>query len=249
MLILIPVIIASLNALGLDAITQPASNMLNVILEAIPSIFAAALLLLIAYAVARVVAGLIENVLTGFGFDNIVVRLGLGREVVEGQRTPSQIVGYLVQVGILLFAAIEAARLLGFLNLADLITQFTVFAGQVILGLIILAIGLFLANLAGSTIANSELSQANLLALLARVAILVLAGAMALRQMGLANEIINLAFGLLLGAIAVAVALAFGLGGREIAGREMERWIEAVRKEPGASQPGSPSTPSAPERE
>lgn len=237
-LILIPVIIASLNALGLDAITQPASNMLNVILEAIPALFAAALLLLIAYVVARVVAGLIENVLTGFGFDNIVLRLGLGREVVEGEQTPSQIVGYLVQVGILLFAAIEAARLLGFLNLADLITQFTVFAGQVVLGLIILAIGLFLANLAGSTIANSELSQANLLALLARAAILILAGAMALRQMGLANEIVNLAFGLLLGAIAVAAALAFGLGGREIAAREMERWIEDIREEPGASTSG-----------
>ncbi|MBN1235254.1 MAG: hypothetical protein JW999_04290 [Methanotrichaceae archaeon] len=51
----------------------------------------------------------------------------------------------------------------------------------------------------------------------ARISILAFAGAMALRQMGPANEIINLAFGLLLGAIAVAIALAFGLGGKEIA--------------------------------
>jgi hypothetical protein len=60
------------------------------------------------------------------------------------------------------------------------------------------------------------------------VAILVLAGAMALRQMEIANEIVNLAFGLLLGAVAVAVALAFGLGGRESASRLIEEWRKST---------------------
>jgi len=134
-------------------------------------------------------------------------------------------------VAIMLFAAIEASRLLGFVLLADLVTQFTAFAGQVILGLIIFAIGLYLANLAAKTVQASGAAQASLLALAARVSILVLAGAMALRQMGLANEIINLAFGLLLGAIAVAVALAFGLGGRELAAREVEGWLQSIKSE------------------
>jgi hypothetical protein len=230
-LILIPVLIAALNALALEAITQPASNMLNAILEAIPSIFAATLVVVIAYVVGRVVAGLIANLLTGVGFNAVLARLGLGKEPVEGERTPSEIVGYLVLVAIMLFAAIEASRLLGFVLLADLVTQFTAFAGQVILGLIIFAIGLYLANLAASTVRASGAAQAGLLAMAARVSILVLAGAMALRQMGLANEIINLAFGLLLGAIAVAVALAFGLGGREAAAREVERWRQSLKSE------------------
>jgi len=77
--------------------------------------------------------------------------------------------------------------------------------------------------------AGLEDSQAKMLAHAARISILVFAGAMALRQMGLANEIINLAFGLLLGAMAVAVALAFGLGGREIAAREIEKWLESMK--------------------
>jgi hypothetical protein len=63
----------------------------------------------------------------------------------------------------------------------------------------------------------------------AQGAILVLTGAMALRQMGVANEIINLAFGLLIGAIAVAAALAFGLGGREVAGRQLQQWVQAAQ--------------------
>jgi len=230
-LILIPVLIAALNALALEAITLPASNMLNVILDAIPAIFASILVVVIAYVVGRVVAGLIANLLTGVGFNAILARLGLGQKPVEGERTPSEIVGYLVLVAIMLFAAIEASRLLGFVLLADLVTQFTAFAGQVILGLIIFAIGLYLANLAAKTVRASGAAQAGLLALASRVSILVLAGAMALRQMGLANEIINLAFGLLLGAIAVAMALAFGLGGREAAAREVEGWLQSVKSE------------------
>lgn len=230
-LILIPVLIAALNALALEAITQPASNMLNAILGALPDIFAAALVLIVAYVVGRVVASLITTLLAGVGFNNILARLGLGQRPDAGAHTPSEVVGYLVLVAIMLFATIEATRLLGFVLLADLVTEFVGFAAQVILGLVIFAVGLYLANLAAETVDASGVKQSGLLALVARVSILVLAGAMALRQMGLANEIINLAFGLLLGAIAVAAALAFGLGGREVAGRQVEKWLKSVEEE------------------
>ena len=228
-LILIPVLISALQSLALEAITRPASNMLNSILSALPAIFAAFLIVGVAYAVARVVAGLVTNLLTGLGFNTVLAKLGVGAEPSAGERTPAEIVGYLVLVGILLFAAIEAVRELGFAVLADLIARFTVFAGQLVLGLIIFGIGLFLANLASSTVRTSGAAQAGLLALAARVSIIVLAAAMALRQMGLADDIINLAFGLLLGCIAVAVALAFGLGAREIAARELGEWIQSIK--------------------
>jgi len=131
----------------------------------------------------------------------------------------------------MLFATIEAARLLGFDLLADLVSQFIVFAGKVLLGVVIFGVGLFLAGLASKTIQASSARQARFLSLAAQVAILTLAGAMALRQMGLAGDIINMAFGLLLGAVAVAAALAFGIGGRDIAARELEGWIKAFKKE------------------
>jgi hypothetical protein len=65
----------------------------------------------------------------------------------------------------------------------------------------------------------------------ARIAILVLAGAMALGQLGVADEIITLAFGLTLGAIAVALAIAFGVGGRDLAARQLDRWHKSVQGE------------------
>jgi hypothetical protein len=88
---------------------------------------------------------------------------------------------------------------------------------------------LYLARLAASVIQSSGVGQASLLAGLVRALILVFAGAMALRQMGLANEIVILAFAMLTGAIALAAALAFGLGGREVAARELENYIAQLR--------------------
>jgi hypothetical protein len=228
-LILIPVLIAALDALEMEAVTQPASDMLNTIFGALPALFGAFLVLAIAYVVGRIVAGLVTNLLAGMGFNAILARLGLGKEPQEGERPPSEIVGYLVLVAVMLFAGIEALSLLNFELLAEGLAQFTTFAGQVILGLIIFAFGLYFANLAATTIHATGTAQSGLLAVATRVAILVLAGAMALRQMGLANEIVNMAFALILGAIAVAMALAFGLGGREVAARQLEEWTESIK--------------------
>jgi len=230
-LVLIPVLVAAFNVLGLDAITRPTTNMLDSILAAIPSIFAAALVLAIAYIVGRIVVGLITNLLTSIGFNRVLALLGVDKKQVEGKRTPSEIVGYVVMVAIMFFAAIEASQLLGFSWLVDLGTQFTVFAGQVILGLIIFAAGLFLSNMVYKIVKDSGTSQAGVLSLASRVSILVLAGAMALRQMGLANEIVNMAFGIILGSIAVAAALAFGLGGREVASQELGKWLKSFKSE------------------
>ncbi len=246
-LILLPVLISALDTLGIEAVSRPATNMLNTILAAIPNIFAAAVVLIIAYVVARIVSGLVSNVLAGFGFNNLPTRLGLGRATgAIGGQTPSDLVGTLIIVAIMLFAAVEAVRLLGFEVLATLLAEFITLFGQIILGLIIFAIGLYLANLAYRVVRNSDVAQGELLPQAARVAILALAAAMALRQMGLANEIVNLAFGLLLGAVAVAAALAFGLGGREIAGRELSQWVSSAKSQVDVSSVGSSPPPMPP---
>lgn len=228
-LVLIPVLIGTLNALQLDALTQPASKMLEMIVLALPNIFVASLILIISYMIGKVVASLVSNLLSGVGFNTVLSRLGIGKEFDEGKWTPSAIVGYVVLLGIMLFAVMEASDQLGFAQLSQLLSQFILLSGHILLGLIIFAVGLFVANLVSKAILSSSTAQAKLLSLSARLAIIILAGAMGLRQMGLANEIITLAFGLLFGAIAVAVAIALGLGGREIAAREIEEWVKAIK--------------------
>jgi len=229
-LILIPILIAGLNALKLDAITTPASNMLNKILEAIPQIFAAAVILVLSYVIAKVLSGFIESLLSGLGFDNLFVKLGLQKENNIAGKTPSKLVGYIVLISLMLFAFIEAFNTLGFTILADMVSQFTILGGHILFGIVILGVGIFFANLAYDVVKESNIINANVLASIAKFAIIILAGAMALRHMGLANEIINMAFGLLLGAVAVAAAIAFGIGGREIAAKKLSEWNKSLSK-------------------
>lgn len=228
--ILFNVILSSLNALELEAITRPASNMLGQVLDAIPRLFAAAVLLTLAFYVGRLVAQLLSGVLAGSGFDSVLTKLGLSKAVKgDGVKRPSELAGALLLTVIMLFASIEAAGLLGFANLAVLLARLLEFAGQLALGIVVFGVGLFLANVAASTIRGSGNAQAGLLATAARVGILVLSTAIALRQMGIANEIIELAFGLLLGSFAVAAAIAFGLGGRDVAAKQIEEWRDGLK--------------------
>ena len=145
--------------------------------------------------------------------------------------TPSRIVGTLAFVAILLFGVTAALRLMGFDALEALVADFIVFAGEILMGLVIFAVGLWLANWAAAVIRASDSEHSNMLSQLTRAAILVLAGAMALRQMGLANEIITLAFAFLIGAIAVASAIAFGIGGRDAAHEVLERWRRRIARD------------------
>ena len=133
--------------------------------------------------------------LAGAGCDDILMKLGLARAPVEEPR-PSDVAGLIIFVALMLFASIEAAGMLGFGALSNLITRFLILGGQVVLGLVIFGIGLYLAKVAEIAVRASSIQQADVLAMATRVAIIVLAGAMELRQMGLANEIINLTFGL-----------------------------------------------------
>lgn len=228
-LVLIPVLIATLNTLGLDAITAPASAMLGIVLLALPRIFAAILVLAISYVVGRLLSQLVARVLAGIGFDAILMRLSLTAEATKWEPSPSQIAGHLVLVGTMLLASMEASQLMGFTALAVMISGFTVFLLQVILGLVIFGFGLWLANFAAQAVQASGAAHADLLAMAARVSILIMAGAIALTEMGLANQIVTLAFGLLLAAFALAAALAFGLGGREVAGRQLDEWMNSLR--------------------
>ncbi len=228
--ILFNVLLSSLNALALEAITRPASNMLGQVLDAIPRMFAAGVLLALAFYVGRLVSQLLSGVLAGAGFDSVLQKLGLSQAVAgDDAKRPSALAGTLLLTVIMLFASIEAAGLLGFANLAILLARLLEFAGQLALGIIVFGVGLFLANVAAGTIRASGNAQAGLLATVARIGILVLSAAIALRQMGIANEIIELAFGLVLGSVAVAAAIAFGLGGRDVAAKQIEEWRNSVK--------------------
>jgi hypothetical protein len=226
--VFIPALIAALDALRIEAISGPATQMLSMILEAVPNLLAAAVILVITWYVAKFGADIVSRLLTGMGFDTLPERLGFAH-VFKAQRTPSGFVGVVIVFFAMLFAIVEAANRLGFSQVRDLVSTFIAFGGDVLLGGAILVIGFWLANIAYQAIARVSGKGTSGLAQLARLAILGLVVAMGLRAMSIADDIVNLAFGLTLGAVAVAFALSFGLGGREAAGRQMEHWLGKLR--------------------
>ncbi|NKB17703.1 MAG: mechanosensitive ion channel [Pseudanabaena sp. CRU_2_10] len=243
-LILIPVAISVLESLELKAVSAPASQMLQQALTTLPQIFMGVAILAIAYFTGQFVNQITTNILTGIGFNGILPVLGLPpiartaepnlESVADTQgaasaRTPSEIVGIIAFVAIVLFGAITATNVLGIPALTSLLRSILDTSGQILGGLIVFAIGLYLANLAFNLVNSTGTRQSRILGHTARICIIAFSGALGLRQMGIATDIVALAFGLLLGAIAVAIAIAFGLGGRDIAAEQIREWLSAFK--------------------
>ncbi len=226
-LLLIPILIATFDALDIQAITQPAVRMLESILTAIPMIFEAALILGLAYAVARLLETAVRRILEGIDFDVLPERLGMrASQLPREVRSPSQVVAKLVLVAVMLFAAMEAARAVGFTGMAELVREFIVFGANVLFALVIVGLGLYFAQLARDLVVSAVgRDRGGLLSNVVRYAIVVFAIALALPRLGVPANIVEIAFGIPLLAAAVAVAIAFGIGGRDIAARRLDAWL------------------------
>jgi hypothetical protein len=229
-LVFVPTLIAALDALKIDAISGPATQVLQQMLAAVPHILAAAVILLLTWYVAKFAAGLLSRLLESAGFDSLPAKLGLSHAL-SGATSPSRLAGTVVLFFALLFGTVEAASQLGFHQVSDVVTTFIAFSGDILLGSAILVVGFWLSGVAATAIRRASPDGGSLPASVARLAILGLVIAMGLRAMGIANEIVQLAFGLTLGSVAVAVALAFGLGGREAAGKLLEHWLAKLKKD------------------
>lgn len=224
--ILLLTIVQALNKLGIDSIAGPATEMIGKLFSSVPNLIGAGLIIGISYVVGKLIAGLVSSLLQGAGFDTVPAKLGMK---LNDERSASQYAGWIVLVGIMLLASISAVDMLGFSALTEIVQSFVGFGGQILVGVIVLGLGVFLANFVAEFMRDANFSSFSVS--LVRAAILVLVGAMALTRMGIGEEIVQLAFGIGLGAIGIAAALAFGLGSRDIAGREVEKFVASSRSD------------------
>lgn len=228
LVVIVPFTIASLDALKVKAISEPAVNMLNKIMSALPNVFTATAILVITYFVVRMVADIVKSILASTAIDALPAKLGVGD--VFGEKKVSGVVACGIVFFAMLFASIAAADLLGFAQISDIISMFIAFGGQILLGAVILFVGFWLAGIVSGVVERSE-QGSKCLANIVRVLIMGLVLAMGLKAMGIADSIVNLAFGLTLGSVAVAFALAFGLGGREAAARYLANLQDKLEDE------------------
>lgn len=236
-LIAIPVAIAALEQLEIQSISEPASDMLRMIFAAIPNIIAAAVLLGIGYLISKFVVQITREILPGLGVDRALAETGL---VSEGT-TASGIIARVLQVAILLFFAIAATRLLGFPELTNILDQLLELGGRVIFGAVVIAFGFLIANLLARLIAGDAGSTTA--GTIVKWATIVLFVFMGLQFTGIGGMIPANALTILIAGVAVAAALAFGLGGRDWAGRKLDQMDNAMgsANDPVPPQPTGPT--------
>ena len=205
------------------------------VVEYIPALFGALIILFAGYLFARVVERAVDRVLRRIRFDALLERGGV-MEVVERSGShvnPIRVLANLV-FWLLMFAVIVlAANALGLQSLADVFSELVGYIPSVIAAIVIIIVGIVLGEFVGGLIMASAgaLHGGTALARIGRGGVILLAIFMALQQLNVATEIVTTAFAILFGAVALALALAFGLGNRELAGEITREWYEQYRQE------------------
>lgn len=224
-IIFVSLAIAALDILNIAVITDPAKEMLGTVMNAIPKILLSALILGVVFIVGRYAISVLTELLVNLGADDLPTRMGITSMIGEG-RSLSKLIGNVAFFFLMFLGTIMAVDKLEFGQFGEILRDLFDMTGRIFLGLVIMVIGNFISNKAADYM---DSTGADGLATIVRFATLGLFLAISLRTMGLADDIVNLAFGLTLGAVSIAFALAFGLGGREAAGKQMEYWLQKFR--------------------
>lgn len=237
-IIFIPFLIQAFSALQLEAISQPANNLLSNFIGMIGQIIVAGLVLFIFIWGGKFLADFLTDFFRSLGLDRAAEKIQIHNMIGAGQSL-SKLLANLVYFFLVFFGIITAVQILGLDRLTIILNEILEVTGQILFGLVILAIGNYISLLIYNTMTRS--GDNRFIASVIRWASLALFIAISLRTMGIANSIVELAFGLTLGAIAVAVALSYGLGGRDAAGEHFRDIIQKFRKE--SSQMSDPDKP------
>lgn len=224
-LILIPVIITALQALNISAISTPAISMLDMVFAFIPNILVALVIIIVGCMIGKLAGNIVKNLVASSGLDAKVAGLLEGK---AAGFTLSKAVGMAVQVVLIVFFVVEGLNVLHL----DVLTQI----GAAVIGympLVLAAVLIFAVCLICSGAAQKALKKGGYrrYGIFAKCAIYVVGGFMILNQLGIAAKLVNTAFLIILAAVAVAFAIAFGIGGKDFAVKTLKKFDAQPEKD------------------
>src|ERR671916_674310 len=196
---------------------QPLQDALSAFLSFIPQLIGALIILIIGYVIAKALQAIVGRVLEGIGFDRWMERGGIKQffDRADTEHTPHSILGRLVFWFVFIIAITMAADALGIPQVSAVFAQLIAYIPSIIAAILILILAALLANFLSSIVRGA--TGSDILASVARYAIIVYAVFAAVTQLGIAVELTAPTFLIVLGAVALAAAIAFGLGSREVA--------------------------------
>ncbi|NMA94641.1 MAG: mechanosensitive ion channel [Clostridiales bacterium] len=225
--IIIAVLTAALQVLNISAISVPAIEVLNNIFNALPKIFIAIAIIIIGNYIAKIAGRLLENILSSVGTDEILKKVITSEKEDVKKVSLSKIIGETIRYIILTLFAVEAFNFLEFEILQTVGVGIIAYLPYLISAALILGVAILLGTWVEGLL-NKKCKGAKLCAPFAKISIIVIAVFMALSQLGLASSIVNAAFIIVVGALAVAFAVAFGIGGRDFAANTLKRLEEEI---------------------
>ncbi len=212
-----------------DGFLDPVHSFLAQTAEILPKILLGILILVLGWLVAKVVRFAVVKALRAINFNVLTEKAGLDTFLKQGggETDTTGILGLLVYWLIILTALLIASNTVGLTAVTELIGKVVLFVPRVIVAIIILAFGAYFARFIGMTVTayckNLDMPDAALLGRLAMYAIVIFVAMIAIDHLGL-GDIIRQTFLIILIGVALALALAFGLGGQKRAADFLERW-------------------------
>src|ERR671913_1435232 len=200
-----------------EGMFQPLQNALSTFLSYIPQLIGALIILIVGYIVAKVLQAVVGRVLQAVGFDGWMEKGGIKQffDRAQTNQTPVSILGQLVFWFVFIIALTMAADALGIPQVSVILGQLIAFIPSIIAAILILILAALLANFVSGIVRGA--TGSGLLASVAQYAIIVYAVFAAITELGIAVELTAPTFLIVLGALALGAAIAFGLGGREVA--------------------------------
>lgn len=216
--VLLIAIVQALTILGIEAVSTPALSIINAVFGAIPNIILAAVVIAVGLLVANIACNLLGNVLTGVNLDGLVAKVLPNAKI---KFSVTKLVINIVRVVIMLFIVAQGIEVLGLSMLTNIFAAVIGYLPLLIKAIVIAIVAFFGANLLESFL-NKSMANAKL-GKLAKAMVFVLAGFMILSQLEFAEFIVNCAFVIVMSALAVAFAIAFGTGGKDFAKKTLDK--------------------------
>ena len=222
-LILIPMIVVALDVLNISVISVPAVNMLNLIFSYIPSIFVGLVIIVIGCIIGKFVGQIVTRLIATAGLDaKLTALIGDKSKIVL-----SKLVGTIIYAVVVIFFVVEGVNVLNLDVLTNIGAVVISYMPAVLGAIVIFVIALIASSAAEKALRKNGM---NLVAIVAKSAILVVAAFMVLSQLGIAEELVNSAFKLIVAALAVAFAIAFGVGGKDFASHTLKKFEDNMDK-------------------
>lgn len=202
----------------------------------LPDLFAALIILILGWIGCNIVKRILTRLLRLVQFDALAGRSGINQFLERGgiRQTSSEILGLLVFWFLFLIVVVATLDTLGLSGATETLKTIYIYVPKMVAAIVILILGLYLASfietVTRTSCANAGLEQADSIGRTAYYATTVFIVAAILEILDIASVIVLWAFVLVFGSICLALAIAFGLGGRDVAARYLEKWLEERRK-------------------